>query len=208
VRSKSEQTRARILDTARELFNDLGTATVSTNRIAAATDMSPGNLYYHFRDKQAIIRGLFDQYASHFDNRWQPADDAAKNLDTLGRNLVAASDSSWRYRFLQRELMALLRADPELRAAYETVYRRRMSEWSVFAELLVWQNMLRAPLPPQTLQDLVVAIWLIAEGWLPFLDLTGDPTDPDQARRGTNLVMVALEPYLTTEGKAYLREWL
>jgi AcrR family transcriptional regulator len=206
--SKSERTRRRILDTARELFNEQGTATVSTNRIAAVINMSPGNLYYHFRDKQAIIRGLFDLYAREFDNRWPRDQDAGKNLAILGRNLVSSADVSWRYRFLGRELMALLRADPDLRAAYETVYDRRMSEWVMFAELLVWQRMLRAPLPPRTLRDLVVAIWLVAEGWLPFLDLTGDPTDAVQAARGTDVVMVVLEPYLTAEGRAELGEWL
>src|SRR5690242_5597362 len=139
--SKSERTRRRILDTARELFNELGTAAVSTNRIAATLDMSPGNLYYHFKDKQSIIRGLFDQYAREFDNRWPRDQDAGKNLAVLGRNLTSSADVSWRYRFLGRELMALLRADADLRTAYETVYERRMSEWVTFAELLVWQRM-------------------------------------------------------------------
>jgi AcrR family transcriptional regulator len=205
--SKAERTRARVLDTARKLFNDQGTAAVSTNHIAAAAEMSPGNLYYHFTDKHAIVRALFAQYASEFDDRWQPGGDGDRNLRVLHRNLTAATGSAWDYRFLQRELMALLRADPRLRDAYEAVYGRRMSEWRLFAEQLVWQGMLRAPLPPRTLDDLVSAIWLVAEGWLPFLDLTGDPTAPDQAARVLNLVMVVLEPYLTDEGRTALGEW-
>ena len=50
--AKSEQTRGRILDAARRLFNERGTAAVSTNHIAAEAGLSPGNLYYHFADKQ------------------------------------------------------------------------------------------------------------------------------------------------------------
>ena len=58
-------THDRILDTALRLFNQSGTAAVSTNHIAAALGMSPGNLYYHFRNKEAIIRDLFEQQYAH-----------------------------------------------------------------------------------------------------------------------------------------------
>jgi hypothetical protein len=46
-----------------------------------------------------------------------------------------------------------------------------------------------------------VAIWLIAESWIGFLDVTGDPADPRQVARGADLVLVALDPYLTATGR-------
>ena len=54
-------TREKILDTALTLFNNEGTSAVSTNHIAEAAGISPGNLYYHFRNKEEIIRGLFER---------------------------------------------------------------------------------------------------------------------------------------------------
>ena len=38
--------------------HDRGTAAVTTNHVAAHADMSPGNLYYRFSDKDEIIRKL------------------------------------------------------------------------------------------------------------------------------------------------------
>ena len=73
-----------------------------------------------------------------------------------------------------------------------------------FGEHLVGQGVLRAPRPPRTLDDLAVAIWLIAQSWIPFLDLTGDPQDPRQVSRAGDLVLVALEPYLTGKGRRAL----
>ena len=52
-------TKARILDAALALFNEQGTANVTTNHIAEALGMGPGNLYYHYRNKAEIVRALF-----------------------------------------------------------------------------------------------------------------------------------------------------
>lgn len=56
------KTRDRIVAESLELFNAQGERNVTTNHIAAHLGMSPGNLYYHFRNKQAIIAELFAQY--------------------------------------------------------------------------------------------------------------------------------------------------
>lgn len=199
--AKSQVTSARILDAARALFNERGTSMVSTNHIAAAAGLSPGNLYYHFADKQEIIRGLHAEYAAAHEDRWRPAPDGRVDLVTLRRNVAEGMALAWRFRFLGREILALLRADPLLRAAYREVYERRLNEWLAFAEQLLAQGLIRQPRPPGTLRDLAVAVWLIAENWLAFLDVLGDPHDPDQVARGTDLILTVLDPYLTARGR-------
>lgn len=56
------KTRDRILTTSLALFNSEGEAQVSTVDIAAVLGISPGNLYYHFKGKEAIIEALFDDF--------------------------------------------------------------------------------------------------------------------------------------------------
>lgn len=56
------KTRDRILSTSLALFNAEGEAQVSTVDIAAVLGISPGNLYYHFKGKEAIIDALFDAF--------------------------------------------------------------------------------------------------------------------------------------------------
>lgn len=49
--------RDRILAVSLELFNDLGSVTVSTKQIAEKTGISPGNFYYHFTGNLGSGRG-------------------------------------------------------------------------------------------------------------------------------------------------------
>src|SRR6266508_3429335 len=99
---RSALTRKRIMDAARRLFNDGGTAAVSTNHVAAAAGISPGNLYYHFRDKHDIIRALHAQYAAAHEDRWEPSPQPGENLARLGGNLAAGMALAYRYRFFER----------------------------------------------------------------------------------------------------------
>jgi TetR/AcrR family transcriptional repressor of uid operon len=189
------------LDAACRLFNEHGTAPVTTNHIAAEAGLSPGNLYYHCADKQEIIRALFARYAAAHEGRWRPAADAVQDLGALRDNVTAGMALTWEYRFFAREMLALLRADPELRAAYREVYERRLGEWHAFGDRLAARGLVRPPKPPRTLRDLNLAVWLVAEGWLPFLDATGDLFDAKQVERGVDLVLVVLESYLTAKGR-------
>ena len=54
-------TKSRILAGALALFNERSAGAVTTNHIAEALGMSPGNLYYHYRNKEEIVRALFGQ---------------------------------------------------------------------------------------------------------------------------------------------------
>ena len=61
------KTRDRILAAALELFNQKYERKVTTNHIASHLKISPGNLYYHFKNKQEIIYELFLQYEERID---------------------------------------------------------------------------------------------------------------------------------------------
>ncbi len=54
-------TRARIVEAALALFNADGSHAVSTRHIAAPLGISPGNLYYHFANKEEIVLCLYER---------------------------------------------------------------------------------------------------------------------------------------------------
>ena len=52
----------RIIDISLQLFNEEGERNISTNHISQRLGISPGNLYYHFANKDEIIFCLFSRY--------------------------------------------------------------------------------------------------------------------------------------------------
>jgi AcrR family transcriptional regulator len=114
-------TRDRILDAALALFNEQGTGAVSTNHIAAAIAISPGNLYYYFRNKEDIIRALFERLFAAWDETFQLPANEPPGLADMERMIAGNYHIIWDYRFAYRELAALLQNDPELQAQYQAV---------------------------------------------------------------------------------------
>ena len=56
-----QELRTRILDAARELFAEEGYDAVTMRRIADRIEYSPTAIYFHFRDKHALMRELCDE---------------------------------------------------------------------------------------------------------------------------------------------------
>ncbi|MEU6771011.1 TetR family transcriptional regulator [Streptomyces sp. NPDC046759] len=62
--SKSEQTRALILETAMRLFQERGYDKTTMRAIAKEAGVSVGNAYYYFEGKEHLIQGFYDRLAA------------------------------------------------------------------------------------------------------------------------------------------------
>lgn len=63
---RSELTRTKILDTALGLFCQKGYYKVSTNEIAKVANISIGNLYFYFPNKETIFLEILNRYHQSF----------------------------------------------------------------------------------------------------------------------------------------------
>ena len=89
-RKRPRRTRERILETALALFNRHGEPSVTTAHVADEMNISPGNLYYHFRNKDEIIGELYAAYESEVLPLFGvPPDRAAgRNRAAVGRRVL------------------------------------------------------------------------------------------------------------------------
>jgi AcrR family transcriptional regulator len=104
-----------ILETARKLFNASNTQAVTTNHIAKEMGISPGNLHYHYANREEIIRVLYKQMS---DESSLEVEDLPGDISTLNTHHTYLIMIQWKYRFFFRELLFLFSRDEKLKVMY------------------------------------------------------------------------------------------
>ena len=185
------------MDAAVRLFNERGTAAVSTNHIAEAAGISPGNLYYHFRNKEEIIRAAFDRVGAHWEASYALPRGRPPALEDLRVVVEETYAGLWEYRFFYRELGALTRRDPELARRFRALRGRGLTGTEALLRAFVEAGVLQEPGDPAALPELAKTLMLVAEFWLPFEEAGEESMGRERVREGAVLMMRVLEPRLT-----------
>jgi len=192
-----------ILDKAIALFNEQGIRTISTNHIAKELGISPGNLYYHYRNKEEIIRSIFERMIQDWDQLWSNSGDSP-GVETFVEVMRKNFGLLWKYRFFQREHLALMQNDEQLKARYKTIYQQRIAQFQVMADTLKKAEIIRQEVPKETLKMLLQACWLVGDYWISHLELVGDPEEPAQLEEGIQTFFLILQPYFTQKAQGEL----
>lgn len=199
VRKAPRRTAQRILETALDLFNRFGEPNVSTTLIAAELGISPGNLYYHYPAKDALINRLQQE---HEQALHQALDDAAQacRLDDAAALVDALMALAWRYRFLYRDINDLLSRNRQFEARLQSVLREQESALRLLLLRLAAAGELR--LQAAEADMLARNIVVLLSFWLSY-EYAGNPREalePPHAeaalRRGSRHTLQLLAPYL------------
>lgn len=189
-------TKTRILDAALALFNEQGTAPVTTNHIAEALAMSPGNLYYHYRNKAEIVRGLFGRISAAWAENYAVPPGMTPDIAMMERMVAGNFTIQARYRFFFRDLTLLLNADAELAAAYRANRDTGFANTIALLRLFESVGVLASLGDDRTLDDIAQLLWLVGDFWLVFRDTGGTPFAQSDTAQGVRLFRRIISPYL------------
>lgn len=191
-----ENTKTRILDIALELFNTEGSHSVSTNHIAQAMGISPGNLYYHYRNKEEMVRALFERLVQEWGVVYSLPQNRMPTLEDLESMLKGNFAALWRYRFIYREQMALTQRDPEFRQRYQEVRHGGFENFRGLLEVFARGGIIEKPSNQEEIEELAQLLWIVGDFWLSFVELGGEEIGPEHMQQGVKLFWHILRPYL------------
>ena len=198
----ARQTRQRILDASLVMFNAQGEPNVTTNHIADELEISPGNLYYHFRNKDDIIEQLFGGYEQRMDAALSAPEGRLPGLEDVWLQLHLVFECIWDYRFLYRDLVDILTRNRRLRLRFARILKRADEQAHQVMRGLVQAGVMRAS--ADEVDAAATNILVIATFWLNYAAARGDKDERTSIRDGIVQVMMLIAPFLRDAERVHL----
>ncbi|MCR9105574.1 MAG: TetR/AcrR family transcriptional regulator [Gammaproteobacteria bacterium] len=204
------KTRDRILHVSLALFNDEGEAETTTIDIANELDISPGNLYYHFKGKDQIIAELFQQYEHAIVTTL-----SAPITEPLGAKNGATEDNwfylyvlleeMYQYRFLYLNLDNLLQRYPDIRRGFKRIMQLKRAAMYAICRTLLEREVIAAR--DHQLLGLAENMTLNLTFWFNYQELVDDRRPPELViHQGVLQLLTMVAPYLGDSELSFFRE--
>ena len=121
------RTRERIIACALRMFNEFGEPNITTTVLADELEISPGNLYYHFRNKDDIVNSIFVEFEAEIGRMLAVPAERRPTIDDVWAYLHLMFELVWRYRFFYRDLNDLLSRNRTLELQFKKIFSHKIS---------------------------------------------------------------------------------
>lgn len=199
------KTKDRILDVSVELFNKNGVVAITTNHIAKAMNISPGNLYFHYDNKEEIIGELFRRMCKETYKIWSP-----KHISSMSpvQFVEENFDVYWKYRFFHREMYALRRKDPILAKMWKNHMEKMMKLMKVLYRHWVADGKMVQIKNDKELLYVFESLLAMATTFLQFFESTEKLAGKLSVHRGKTHLVRLLLPYSIGKSKDDFEKFL
>jgi AcrR family transcriptional regulator len=201
-RKRPRRTRERILETALALFNSRGEPGVTTSAIAEEMNISPGNLYYHFKSKEKIVEALFAAFRAEIEATLAAPTKRAPDAEDVWLFLHLVFEAIWRYRFIYRDVNDLIARHRLVQSQFRLILAHKQRTAAAILEGLRGAG--SAKLRRAEIPVLAENMTLVASYWLSF-EYAQRPRvelDAHALARGAAHVMALAAPYLAPRERA------
>jgi AcrR family transcriptional regulator len=202
-RKRPRRTRERILETSLALFNRSGAPNVTTADIADEMNISPGNLYYHFRNKDEIVGELFAAYEARVLPLLATPARRHADVEDLWLLLHLLFEHMWAYRFVYRDLDELATRNRKVGARIGELLRRCRATMVELCHGMVEGGSMRAT--AAEIAAVANNVVLVATYWMSFHRLaaaTREPAENIDLGRGAHQVLALIAPFLVGDARA------
>jgi len=201
-RKRPRRTRERIVETALALFNRYGEPNITTADIANEMEISPGNLYYHFRNKDHIIGELFAALEERLDGLLEVREGASAGVEDLWLVLHLLFETLWEYRFFFRDLDEILSRDARLASRFALVLRRGVRTVTELCRAMVASGTMRAS--EREIAALAENVALVATYWISYQNISAGVRSQANFGRAAYQVLSLIAPFLLGDARTLL----
>jgi AcrR family transcriptional regulator len=200
MRKPPRRTRERILELALRLYNEFGEPNVTTTVIADEMNISPGNLYYHFRNKDEITNSIFEDFEREIDSLLDLPRNRELNIEDAWLFLHLLFEVIWRYRCFYRDINDLLSRNRKLEVHFQRIIdRKTQTAERLCTELVKAGSMVASN---TEVKSVATSMVLVSTYWLSFEYVRHARQFSDPAVQGRSVakgayqVLSLLAPYL------------
>ncbi|MBP6708160.1 MAG: TetR/AcrR family transcriptional regulator [Candidatus Accumulibacter sp.] len=205
-RKPKRRTRERIIETSLRLFNDFGEPNVTTTVIADEMNISPGNLYYHFHNKDEILESIFKVFEREIEETLATPTRRPADVEDIWLFLHLLFEQIWKYRFFYRDLNDLLTRNRVLELHFQQILKHKVRTATTLCEGLVSAGAMRAN--SEELHALATNMTVLATYWLSYA-YACDPRgkfETERIGRGVYQVMAMVSPFLVGDSRSLLEK--
>ena len=181
-----------ILETALKLFNESNTQTATTNHIAKAMNISPGNLHYHYKNREEIIFKLYIQLREEMSLSVNELPKSIKELNAHEKILI---EIQWKYRFFFRELLFLFSRDRSLEKQYIEDNLAHRGRIKIVMKNLIANKELDVP-NEETLEYLVDSILMSWQFYTSYMYTLSRTLDANHVEEVIKYTSNAMRPFM------------
>jgi len=197
------KTRDRILQVSLLLFNEEGEAQLSSVDLANALEISPGNLYYHFKGKDVIIRALYDRFEEEMRVILRGSSGGVASIEDNWVYIYILLEEIYDFRFFYRDLAGLIARYPDLAGRFRALIAEKRQTILRILDDLARLSVIE--IDPRLIPPLTDQIITTLTFWLAGDSLTRESHDgPSLIHKTVFQVMCLIVPYMGKEGHAAL----
>jgi len=202
MRKPPRRTRERILETSLALFNRDGEPHVTTADIADEMNISPGNLYYHFRSRDQITAELFAGLERRLNELLRAPAGSMAGVEDLWLVLHLLFEAMWDYRFFFRDLDEIVSRDDKLASRFAFILRRGVRTVIELCRAMVAAGAMRAS--EREIAALADNVALVATYWISYQNISTAEHAHANLDRAAYQVLSLIAPFLRGDARALL----
>ena len=192
---KKNKNYERIIQASIALFNQYGEPYVSTNHIGDYLSISPGNIYYYFRNKEEIIADIFKRCENDLMKLVDEASPEVQWSVHVALNyLNQIFQVIWHYRFLFTDISYLINKNERIKALQLNYAGKIKPILHHYIDSCMRSGFIQCSKVEQNfIQD---NLWLVVRYWYGYDKMIHGELQEDSCLRGSLQALSLVKPYL------------